>query len=268
MPDTVTDNHSLIKPAVGSETGSDDENWGEEWNQNAESLDETLVIVDSATNKTQYTPVADQLYFAIDTQQWYHGTGTAFVPLGATGESPTFQEVIVNDILTVSGARALTTADEGSGNGLNADTVDGLDASELGGSGGGSGSQRSDESIQDVVGGMVTGSGATTTTYDDASNTLTIDSTDTDTDTNTQAVNPVTSGSVQLANGIATISTGVTEPVSVYLDPSNGGAASANIDVVASARYDSTAGEILVEIEEDSTTVGNPTVGYKIFRGS
>lgn len=46
--------------------------------------------------------------------------------------------------------------------------------------------QRSNEEIQDIVGTMLSGSGATTVNYNDAAGTLTISSTDTNTDTNTQ----------------------------------------------------------------------------------
>lgn len=83
--------------------------------------------------------------------------------------------------------------------------------------------------------------------------------------TNTQTVAVEQSGSVQLSGGSATVPTGLTEPVDVYLDPSNGGTNASDVDVVASALWDSSAGEIVVEITEDSTAVGNPVVGYSIM---
>ena len=46
--------------------------------------------------------------------------------------------------------------------------------------------QRSDEEIRDTIGAIISGSGATTVTVDDAANTIVVSSTDTNTDTNTQ----------------------------------------------------------------------------------
>ena len=209
--------------------------------------------------------------------------------------------------------------------------------------------QRSDEAIQDVLSSTLVGSGATTVSYDDTANALTIASTDTDTRVNvsedgttlvenvteisfrswltaydngdgsvtidssnnhadiaddgiqieasvgtldfgtnltatadgtgTVTVDAsgggggggsaiITSGTVTLSGGQATVATGVTRPLTIELDPSNGGTNTVDVDVVASARYDATAGENIVEITEDSTAVGNPTVAYRITEAS
>ena len=45
--------------------------------------------------------------------------------------------------------------------------------------------QRTDEEIQDIVGAMFSGTGASTVTYNDAAGTIVVNSTDTNTDTNT-----------------------------------------------------------------------------------
>lgn len=74
----------------------------------------------------------------------------------------------------------------------------------------------------------------------------------------------LSSGTASLAGGSTTIATGVTQPLDVYLDPSNGGSAASDVDVVASVKYDSSAGENVVEIAEDSTAVGDPTIAYQI----
>lgn len=79
----------------------------------------------------------------------------------------------------------------------------------------------------------------------------------------------VTSGTVVLANGSAVVSTGFTATganFDVRLDPSGGGANAADVKVSARAFWDNTAGEYKIEILEDGTAVGNPTIGYQIIR--
>ena len=48
------------------------------------------------------------------------------------------------------------------------------------------------------------------------------------------------------------------------LDPSGGGANSADVKAAARAFWDNSAGEYKVEILEDGTSVGNPDVGYQV----
>ena len=76
--------------------------------------------------------------------------------------------------------------------------------------------QRTDEEIQDVIGGIISGSGATTVTYDDAGNTLTISSTDTNTETTT---------SLSISNNILTytdeLGNDTDISLSLYLDDTN-----------------------------------------------
>lgn len=75
----------------------------------------------------------------------------------------------------------------------------------------------------------------------------------------------IQTGTVTLSGGQGTVSTGVEHAVYPALDPSNAGGNASDIDVVASVRYDSANNENVVEITEDSTAVGNPTVGYTIL---
>lgn len=75
----------------------------------------------------------------------------------------------------------------------------------------------------------------------------------------------IQSGTVTLSGGQAIVSTGVTHAVYPALDPSNAGGNSSDIDVVASVRFDSVSFENVIEITEDSTAVGNPTVAYTIL---
>jgi hypothetical protein len=52
--------------------------------------------------------------------------------------------------------------------------------------------------------------------------------------------------------------------VDIYLDPSGGGANSANVKAAARAFWDNSAGEYKVEILEDGTSVGSPDIGYEV----
>lgn len=115
--------------------------------------------------------------------------------------------------------------------------------------------------------------GGTSISFNDTTGILMVSDTDVTGSIDASAVNDyriganrvVASGSVTLASGSATVSTGVEQPIDVFLDASNGGAATQDVDVVASAFYDSSAAEMVVEISEDSTAVGNPTIGYQIM---
>lgn len=74
-------------------------------------------------------------------------------------------------------------------------------------------------------------------------------------------------GVTSLSSGSAVVSTGVTEPgsvVDVSLDPSGDGANAADVKVAARAFWDNSDGEYKVEIIEDGTSVGDPTVGYQV----
>jgi X-X-X-Leu-X-X-Gly heptad repeat protein len=75
------------------------------------------------------------------------------------------------------------------------------------------------------------------------------------------------SGTVTLASGSAVVSTGVSDVssgIDVFLDPSGGGANSADVKASARAFWDNSVPEYKVEILEDGTSVGNPTVGYTV----
>ena len=61
--------------------------------------------------------------------------------------------------------------------------------------------QRTDEEIQDIVGAMFSGTGASTVTYNDAAGTIVVNSTDTNTDTNTVTRIQGQSGSPSLNSG-------------------------------------------------------------------
>jgi hypothetical protein len=76
------------------------------------------------------------------------------------------------------------------------------------------------------------------------------------------------SGVVTLSSGTATVGTGITTTgthVDVFLDPSGGGANSADVKASARAFWDNSAGEYKVEILEDGTSVGNPDIGYEVL---
>jgi hypothetical protein len=81
--------------------------------------------------------------------------------------------------------------EQGAGSGLDADTVDGLEASEI---------EFTDERAQDAVGSITQGGDKVTATYDDVSNTLTIDTAALDEEEVEDAVNSLIDG----GNAIAT----------------------------------------------------------------
>lgn len=74
-------------------------------------------------------------------------------------------------------------------------------------------------------------------------------------------------GSVTLSGGTATVATGVTTTPTYFdiaLDPSGNGANAADVKTAARAFWDNTAGEYKIEVLEDGTDVGNPTIGYVV----
>lgn len=78
---------------------------------------------------------------------------------------------------------------------------------------------------------------------------------------------PVAEGTVTLSGSSATVSTGVTAAgakLDAYLDPSGGGANTATVDVSHSIQWNNSAGEYELVIEENTTSVGNPDVGYTV----
>ena len=75
--------------------------------------------------------------------------------------------------------------------------------------------QRSDEEIRDTIGAIISGSGATTVTVNDAANTIVVSSTDTNTDTNTQRSDE------DIRDVVASMLTGGTGITVTENDPSN-----------------------------------------------
>ena len=78
----------------------------------------------------------------------------------------------------------------------------------------------------------------------------------------------VASGAVALSGNTATVATGVTTSGATILVALGVQDPNANTKVAARAFWDDTAGEHKVEIVEDGTNVGNPTVSYDIIRVS
>lgn len=89
----------------------------------------------------------------------------------------------------------------------------------------------------------------------------------------------VAGGYTTLSSGTALVRTGISEThafFDVYVDPRGGGANDGNeVKVAARAFWDDDAdpdgdgtneGEYVIELVEDGTNVGNPTVGYKVVR--
>lgn len=164
--------------------------------------------------------------------------------------------------------------------------------------------QLSPEEVQDIVGGFVTSGGATSVTYDDANNTLEISSSDTQlsntevrsavegdtdvadlsgssgssgqipetdgttvswvspTDTNTQAYSLAASGSTSLSSGAGTANTGVSTDSGHYDVSVNPGGA----DIAVSLDGGGTSYHI--HMEEHTTSVGNPTVGWQLLESN
>lgn len=96
MTENPTTNHDLNRPPTGSETGTDDTNWGTELNTNASTLDELLVVRDTDANTSDYTPFTNALYYATDTEQWHIGDGASWVEIPWLSESPDFASASIN----------------------------------------------------------------------------------------------------------------------------------------------------------------------------
>lgn len=103
MTENVTPNHGLNRPPTGSETGTDDVNWGTELNTNTSHIDEKLVVRDTDTNASDYTPYGGALYYATDTEQWYIGDGTAWNVIPWMSESPDVIAASIDDLTVETG---------------------------------------------------------------------------------------------------------------------------------------------------------------------
>jgi hypothetical protein len=82
----------------------------------------------------------------------------------------------------------------------------------------------------------------------------------TDTDTNTQAYSLAASGSTTLSSGAGTVNTGVGTDSDHYDINVNPGTA----DIAAS--LDGSGSNYVIHLEENTTSVGNPTVKYQLLR--
>ena len=81
-----------------------------------------------------------------------------------------------------------------------------------------------------------------------------------DTDTNTQAYSLAASGSTTLSSGAGTVDTGVSTDGDHYDVNVNPGAA----DIAVS--LDGSGSNYVIHLEENTTSVGNPTVKYQLLR--
>lgn len=226
-----------------------------------------------------------------------------WVPTGATGTgemTETGVTYVRDRRLRPWAANVLTSSDTGSGSGLDADTVDGKDASAFAEAshasahhdGGGdeldvaalAGGLGSADQVPQTDGAAVTwatlphsdlasiGASDHHARYTDEEAQDAVGQTAThglayDDANNETGLDVVASGSVSLsAGGSATVDTGVsastTATFSIYLGPTN---ASQDADVAAEIRNDSGAGTYVIEIEETDTSVG-PSVEYDVVR--
>lgn len=107
----------------------------------------------------------------------------------------------------------------------------------------------------------ITASGAASVSVTDSgSGEATVDVSATDTDTNTQAFSLADSGTTTLTQGKATATTSVATDNNHYtvtVDP--GGA-----DIAVS--LDGTGSQYVIHIEENSSQIGNPDVGWQLMR--
>lgn len=96
--------------------------------------------------------------------------------------------------------------------------------------------------------------------------TSTVDTNELQIDSNTALLARAANGQVQLSSGAATVDTGISATdATFYLglgidDPG------ADCKVAGRLFWDDSAGTYKVEIVEDGTSVGNPTVNYDVFR--
>lgn len=94
--ENTTPNHSLSRPPVGSETGTDDTNWGAELNSNTTELDGLLLIRDTDASKSNYEPYTDALFYATDTETMWIGDGSTWTELPWWSATPNFDSAQVN----------------------------------------------------------------------------------------------------------------------------------------------------------------------------
>lgn len=95
MTENPTSNHNLARPPVGSETGTDNTNWGNELNSNSTELDALLTVRDTDANKSNYEPYTNALYYATDTEAMWIGDGTQWVELNWWSATPNFDSASV-----------------------------------------------------------------------------------------------------------------------------------------------------------------------------
>jgi len=76
----------------------------------------------------------------------------------------------------------------------------------------------------------------------------------------------IASGETQLTNGTAKVDTGVSETDATFFTALGIDDADADVKVSARLMWDDSAGTYKLELAEDTTTVGNPTVNYDIIR--
>lgn len=134
MVENPTTNHNLSRPPTGSETGSDQVDWGQELNRNMSVIDGELLIIDIDAEKSTYIATDNAVFYATDTEKWYIGDGSTWVSQSTTGTTPNFESATIDGILEigsnayVSGSSVLTAEDESS---LDAGSVDGHSASDF-----------------------------------------------------------------------------------------------------------------------------------------
>lgn len=80
-----TPNHELNLYAEG------DENWTH--TPDMETIEERLIVRDLEENRDEYTPYADALFFARDSETWYVGEGTSWALLGTMSDSTTAEGI-------------------------------------------------------------------------------------------------------------------------------------------------------------------------------
>lgn len=79
MSENPTNNHNLNRPPTGSQTGTDDVNWGDELNSNATKLDSLLWVRDTEVNMSNHEPYVNALLYATDTETVYIGDGNNWI---------------------------------------------------------------------------------------------------------------------------------------------------------------------------------------------
>lgn len=128
--------------------------WGDDFNYNFELLDERSIVPMTSTARSALTPSTPTWVYETDNESLYYHNGTSWTLVaggGAGGASVSDDgtEVLAtpsdlnfgadidvtddgdNTATVTLGVNVLTTADEGSGNGIDADTVDAYEAAAL-----------------------------------------------------------------------------------------------------------------------------------------